>query len=259
MPVPHRLFPCPGTAPQDSSFLVNLLMVHHYQRGAWYPRGGASEVAFHCVPVIEGAGGAVLVRAPVTRILLAPTGAAVGEHRTPPRDPPASPAHPRRDGDVRWGEGDGALCPPRRARLPGVAVQKGPSEEEEVQIFAPCVISDAGVFNTFGKLLPPSVRSHPGTVPAVCPAPCVPMSPAPLHSQNLWLPGTIPVPSIPTSPLQAQDATSPVPTGILSRLGMVRHGMGSFLVFVGLQGSAAELGLPATNFWIYPHNDLDTM
>ncbi|NXR13899.1 RETST reductase, partial [Semnornis frantzii] len=33
----------------------------------------------------------------------------------------------------------------------------------------------------------------------------------------------------------------------------------SFLVFVGLQGGAAQLGLPATNFWIYPHNDLDTM
>lgn len=40
---------------------------------------------------------------------------------------------------------------------------------------------------------------------------------------------------------------------------MVRHGMGSFLVFAGLRGSAAELALPATNFWIYPHNDLDTM
>ncbi|NWV06393.1 RETST reductase, partial [Ptilonorhynchus violaceus] len=40
---------------------------------------------------------------------------------------------------------------------------------------------------------------------------------------------------------------------------MVRPGMGSFLVFVGLRGSAAELGLPSTNFWIYPHNDLDTM
>ncbi|NXR09375.1 RETST reductase, partial [Semnornis frantzii] len=126
-PVPHSPFPPAGTAPQDSSFLVNLLMVHHYQRGAWYPRGGASEIAFHCVPVIERAGGAVLVRAPVTRVLLSPTGAAVG-----------------------------------------VAVQKGPSEEEEeVQIFAPCVISDAGIFNTFGKLLPPSLRSHPGTISPV--------------------------------------------------------------------------------------------
>ncbi|XP_030364601.1 all-trans-retinol 13,14-reductase-like [Strigops habroptila] len=156
-----------GTAPRDSSFLVNVLMVHHYQRGAWYLRGGGSEVAFHAVPLIERAGGAVLVRAPVTRILMSPNGAAMG-----------------------------------------VAVQKGPSEEEEVEIFAPIVISDAGIFNTFGKLLPPQLRSHPATV---------------------------------------------------SRLAMVRHGMGSFLVFVGLWGSAAELRLPPTNFWIYPHNDLDTM
>ncbi|NXV58283.1 RETST reductase, partial [Molothrus ater] len=40
---------------------------------------------------------------------------------------------------------------------------------------------------------------------------------------------------------------------------MLRPGMGSFLVFVGLRGSAAELRLPPTNFWIYPHNDLDAM
>lgn len=68
----------PGTAPRDSSFLVNVLMVHHYQRGAWYPRGGGSEVAFHTVPLIERAGGAVLVRAAVTRILVS-GGTAVGE------------------------------------------------------------------------------------------------------------------------------------------------------------------------------------
>ncbi|XP_075027500.1 all-trans-retinol 13,14-reductase-like [Calonectris borealis] len=155
-----------GSAPQDSSFLVNMLMVHHYQRGAWYPRGGASEIPFHAVRLIERAGGAVLVRAPVTRILVSPAGTAVG-----------------------------------------VVVRKGPSEEE-VEIFAPVVISDAGIFNTFGKLLPPPLRDHPG---------------------------------------------------VRSRLAVVRPGMGSFLVFVGLRGGAAELALPATNFWIYPHNDLDAM
>ncbi|XP_075299672.1 all-trans-retinol 13,14-reductase-like [Opisthocomus hoazin] len=155
-----------GTAPRDSSFLVNVLMVHHYQRGAWYPRGGASEIAFHAVPLIERAGGAVLVRAPVTRILVSSAGTAVG-----------------------------------------VAVQRGPGEAE-VEVFAPLVISDAGVFNTFGSLLPPPLRSHPG---------------------------------------------------VRSRLAMVRHGMGSFLVFAGLRGTAAQLGLPATNFWIYPHSDLDAM
>ncbi|XP_024999764.1 all-trans-retinol 13,14-reductase-like [Gallus gallus] len=156
-----------GTAPRDSSFLLNALMVHHYQRGAWYPRGGASEIAFHTVPLIERAGGAVLVRAAVTRILVSPDGTAVG-----------------------------------------VAVQKGGEEEEEVEIHARVVISDAGTFNTFGKLLPAPLRAHPA---------------------------------------------------IRSRLAMVQHGMGSFLVFVGLRGSAAELDLPATNFWIYPHNDLDAM
>lgn len=66
----------------------------------------------------------------------------------------------------------------------------------------------------------------------------------------------------PVSPLGAGwhcPQPSHVPTDVRSRLAMVRHGMGSFLVFVGLRGSAAELALPATNFWIYPHNDLDTM
>ncbi|XP_066060984.1 all-trans-retinol 13,14-reductase-like [Chamaea fasciata] len=155
-----------GTAPRDSSFLVSALMVHHYQRGAWYPRGGSSEVAFHAVPVIERAGGAVLVRAPVTRVLVDDTGTALG-----------------------------------------VVVRAGPSQEE-LEVRAPLVISDAGLFNTFGKLLPPHLRCHPG---------------------------------------------------VRSRLAMVRPGMGSFLVFVGLRGSAAELGLPPTNFWIYPHNDLDAM
>lgn len=91
--------PAAGTAPSESSFLVSALMVHHYQRGAWYPRGGSSELAFHAVPVIERAGGAVLVRAPVTRVLVSAAGTALGE----PRDPPHTKYPPRgRDG---WGHG----------------------------------------------------------------------------------------------------------------------------------------------------------
>ncbi|TFK10677.1 SH3 domain-containing kinase-binding protein 1 [Platysternon megacephalum] len=153
-----------GVPPRDSSFLINALMVHHYKRGAWYPRGGASEIAFHAIPVIQRAGGAVLVRARVGRILLSEGGVAVG-----------------------------------------VTVQKRGQEEK---VYAPVVISDAGIFNTFGTLLPPEIRSKPG---------------------------------------------------IQSGLGMVQHGMGSFLVFVGLQGTAEELGIKSTNYWIYLHNDLDEM
>ncbi|TNN70787.1 All-trans-retinol 13,14-reductase [Liparis tanakae] len=46
---------------------------------------------------------------------------------------------------------------------------------------------------------------------------------------------------------------------VQSLLGSMRHGMGSFLVFVGLDGSKEELGIPSTNFWMYKDNDLDTL
>ncbi|NWQ99919.1 RETST reductase, partial [Paradoxornis webbianus] len=141
-----------GTAPRDSSFLVSALMVHHYQRGAWYPRGGSSEVAFHAVPVIERAGGAVLVRAPVTRVLVSAAGTALG-----------------------------------------VAVRAGPGQEE-LEVRAPLVISDAGLFNTFGKLLPPHLRGHPGKG-----TPC-PRVPSGLGVPGIpGVPSTPGVPSIPTS------------------------------------------------------------
>lgn len=68
-----------GVPPKESSFLINALLLHHYKRGAYYPRGGASEFAFHIIPVIQQAGGAVLVRAPVQRILLNQQGKAYGE------------------------------------------------------------------------------------------------------------------------------------------------------------------------------------
>lgn len=48
---------------------MHSLLVTHYLNGAWYPKGGATEIAYHMIPIIEKAGGAVLVRAPVNRIL----------------------------------------------------------------------------------------------------------------------------------------------------------------------------------------------
>ncbi|GCC28492.1 hypothetical protein chiPu_0006922 [Chiloscyllium punctatum] len=113
-----------GVAPKDTSFVMNALLVHHYRRGAWYPKGGASEIAFHIIPVIQRSGGAVLVRAPVQRILI----------------------------------------------------------------------------NKDGKAI-----------------------------------------------------------AIQSQLDMVQHSMGSFLVFVGLKGTTEDLGLKATNYWIYLHNNLNEL
>ncbi|XP_077475291.1 all-trans-retinol 13,14-reductase-like [Stigmatopora argus] len=58
-----------GNMPKEASFAMHSLLVTHYLNGAWYPKGGASEIAYHMIPIIEKAGGAVLVRAPVNRIL----------------------------------------------------------------------------------------------------------------------------------------------------------------------------------------------
>ena len=70
-----------------------------------------------------------------------------------------------------------------------------------------CVISNAGVFNTFGRLLPAELtRRH----------------------------------------------------GYDRQLTQVKPSIGHLCVYAGLAGTAAELGLPKTNYWIYPGgNDYD--
>lgn len=65
--------------PRDSSILINALLIHHYKRGAYYPKGGASEIAFHIIRTIQKYGGNCLVRAPVSQILVNQQGAAYGE------------------------------------------------------------------------------------------------------------------------------------------------------------------------------------
>uniref|UniRef100_A0A803J9P8 Amine oxidase domain-containing protein n=1 Tax=Xenopus tropicalis TaxID=8364 RepID=A0A803J9P8_XENTR len=105
-----------GVPPNDSSFMINSLLLHHYKRGAWYPRGGSSEIPFHMINVIERAGGKVLVKAPVTRILLS------------------------------------------NGRATGVAVKKS---GQEICVSAPIIISDAGIFNTYERLLPPEIKQKP--------------------------------------------------------------------------------------------------
>ncbi|KAK1881799.1 Inactive all-trans-retinol 1314-reductase [Dissostichus eleginoides] len=107
-----------GVPPKDSSILINALLIHHYKRGAYYPKGGASEIAFHIIRTIQKYGGNCLVRAPVTGILVNDKGAAYG-----------------------------------------VKVRKG---QEEVEIHAPVVVSNCGVFNTFQKLLPPTIQENKG-------------------------------------------------------------------------------------------------
>ena len=90
------------------------VLINHFLDRSYYPRGGASEIAYNIIPVIESMGGCVLVRARVKEILLNDTQ-------------------------------DCAI---------GVRVLKG---KQEYEIFAPLIVSDAGVINTFKTLLPKQV------------------------------------------------------------------------------------------------------
>ncbi|NXX21073.1 RETST reductase, partial [Podargus strigoides] len=111
------IFPTYGVVPSKASFSMHSILVNHFLRGAWYPKGGAGEIAFNIIPVIRKAGGDVLGKAPVQRILL--------------------DAH---------------------GRAYGVSVKKG---QDLVNIFAPVIISDAGIFNTYERLLPAEARALP--------------------------------------------------------------------------------------------------
>lgn len=59
-----------GTPPAKSHFLMQALLNKHFSKGGFYPVGGASEIAYNIIPVIERAGGKVLVRANVKEILI---------------------------------------------------------------------------------------------------------------------------------------------------------------------------------------------
>ncbi|XP_017692776.1 PREDICTED: all-trans-retinol 13,14-reductase [Lepidothrix coronata] len=111
------LFPTYGVIPSKVSFSTHSILVNHFLRGAWYPKGGSGEIAFHTISVIRKAGGNVFGKAPVERILL---------------------------------DSQGRAC--------GVSVKKG---QDLVNIYAPIVISDAGIFNTYEKLLPPEAQALP--------------------------------------------------------------------------------------------------
>jgi all-trans-retinol 13,14-reductase len=59
-----------GLPPSKSSFAMHAMLVTHYIHGACYPVGGSSRIAESIVPVIEEAGGRVLIRAEVDEVLV---------------------------------------------------------------------------------------------------------------------------------------------------------------------------------------------
>jgi phytoene dehydrogenase-like protein len=58
-----------GVTPDKSCFGMHAALVRHYWNGGWYPIGGAKQIANHIVPAITRAGGKVLSRKCVKKIL----------------------------------------------------------------------------------------------------------------------------------------------------------------------------------------------
>jgi all-trans-retinol 13,14-reductase len=101
--------------PTKSSFAMHCMLAKHYMNGGHYPVGGGQSMSRAIVPIIESAGGRVMLGAEVAQILAS------------------------QSGSVR-----------------GVALTSG----EEVH--CPIVISNAGVQNTYGRLLPDDVAKAAG-------------------------------------------------------------------------------------------------
>jgi len=101
-----------GTAPDKAGFPMQATLLGHFWNGGAYPIGGGSEIAFHMIPVIEEAGGRVLVRAEVSELLMDEL----------------------------------------RSTVIGVKVKKASGAMVDVR--APMVISNAGIYNTMQRLVP---------------------------------------------------------------------------------------------------------
>jgi all-trans-retinol 13,14-reductase len=104
-----------GVPPGRSAFATHAVIASHYLNGAWYPAGGAGEIANATGAVIRAAGGELLPNHEVSRILLE-GGRAVGVE---------------------------------------VNIRKG-KQGTRAEFRARVVVSDAGAWNTFTRMVPGS-------------------------------------------------------------------------------------------------------
>ncbi|MCG8569875.1 MAG: NAD(P)/FAD-dependent oxidoreductase [Spirochaetes bacterium] len=56
--------------PKECSFATHAVITDHFLSGAYYPEGGASQIAQNIIPVIQKSGGQTLVKAEVTEIIV---------------------------------------------------------------------------------------------------------------------------------------------------------------------------------------------
>lgn len=146
-----------GPRSEIQSFFIHSGIVAHFFDGGYYPIGGPGVIAQKIIPTIERAGGKVMVKARVDRILI------------------------------------------ENGRATGVDVQYGYSNNKSCQIRSRYgVVSGAGLYNTYKKMLP-----------------------------------------------------TPYDSGMDEVLNRVTHNLTYNLLYVGLDRSAADLGIGSNNFWAW--------
>ena len=59
-----------GLPPGQSSFMIHATVANHYTKGGFYPVGGSARIAETIAPVIEKAGGQILVNADVEEVII---------------------------------------------------------------------------------------------------------------------------------------------------------------------------------------------
>lgn len=208
-----------GVPPKESSVLINALLVHHYKRGAYYPKGGASEIAFHIIRTIQKYGGNCLVRAPVSEIMVNEKGAAYGEKRlrliSDQLRVKCSACNGLRPSAVwqvwKWGKVW------RKWRFTLLWLFQTVASSPPSRNFSPLRFKSGQVRNRSRYLLIKELQ----------------------FQWLIWWFWT----------RRAVD--------IQDRLNMMKHGRGSFLVFSGFDGTEEELGLESTNYWLFKNNDMD--
>mmetsp|Transcript_11730 Transcript_11730/g.33870 ORF Transcript_11730/g.33870 Transcript_11730/m.33870 type:complete len:402 (-) Transcript_11730:18-1223(-) len=134
-----------GVAP----FMVQSMVQTHYDGGAFFPRGGAGSIGKAVTRAIQRRGGKVLVRAPVSKIVV--NGVGRGCVLVGREIDHSSGNHPWEDKEWHTAQFEGADLVGVSPRTGGRAVAV---ECKGVRI--PCkhgVISTAGAYNTFQKLL----------------------------------------------------------------------------------------------------------
>lgn len=112
-----------GVPPSRSSFLVHATVDCHYLAGGYFPVGGASAIAKAIRPLIEATGGEVRLAHRVEKILIE-DGRAIG------------------------------------VRARNLRARKNSGESDEIDFFAPVVISGAGVHNTYNRMLPAELTEN---------------------------------------------------------------------------------------------------